>query len=297
MTNSFQQKLLALHYVYPLTWQKFQRLYEYLGDLDELTRCPISDLIKQLNITSHTANHIVSQYKKLQNTSMVAYYEQHQIIPVCYGSEYYPMSLKALYDAPMVLYVKGDIQLLQQRKKMAVIGSRNATRYSEDVLKLLLPPLINEQFVIVSGLAKGADRLAHEATIHYGGKTIGVLGHGFSHFYPRENQRLAEQMAMDHLLVTEYPPYIGVKKWHFPARNRIISGLSSALLVTESAMKSGTLITTELALELGKDVFAVPGSVLSEQSKGTNKLIKEGAIPVWNGHQILEELQMFSSFI
>ena len=296
MTNLLSQKLLKLHYINPLSWHKIHRLIKVIGDLDELLYCSAKEIAIQLNIKEASAIHLVNQYKKLQNTSMEEYYEQYQIHAIPYNSELYPDTLKLLYDPPGVLYVKGDLSLLNQKKKMAVIGSRAATNYSEEALKLLLPPLINEQFVIVSGLAKGADRLAHEATIQYGGKTIGVLGHGLFHCYPKVNEQLAKHMANEHLLITEYPPYVGIQKWHFPARNRIISGLSQALIVTEAALKSGTLITTELALEQGKDVFAVPGNIFSEQSRGTNKLIKEGAISVWDGYQILEELQMFSSF-
>lgn len=296
MTNFSTQQLLVFHYIFPLPWQKIHQLLNYLGDFDELIYRSPYNIAKQLNINEEKAITLINQYKKLRNTSMEAYYEHHQIHAIPYDSEWYPNSLKTLYDPPTVLYVKGDKELLKSPKKIAVIGSRAATNYSEEVLKLLLPPLINEKFVIVSGLAKGADRFAHEATIRYGGKTIAVLGHGLFHLYPKENRQIGEQIAQQHLLVTEYPPYVGVQKWHFPARNRIISGLSQALIVTEAALKSGTLITTELALEQGKDVFSVPGNVFSIQSKGTNKLIKEGAIPVWNGHQILEEFQMFSSF-
>jgi DNA processing protein len=296
MTNSFYEKLLVFHYIFPQSWHKIQQILKQIGDFDKLFDYTNETVAKYLNIKTEKATQIKILYKTMRSTSMQSYYQQYSIQAIPYGSDMYPSSLMMLYDAPAVLYVKGDIRLLMAQNKMAVIGSRAATHYSEEILKLLLPPLINEQFVIVSGLAKGADRIAHELTIHFGGRTIGVLGHGFSHFYPKDNEALAKKMAQNHLLLTEYPPYVGVQKWHFPARNRIISGLSQGLLVTEAALKSGTLITTELALEQGKDVFVVPGNIFSEQSKGTNKLLKEGAICVWNGHQILEEMQMFSNF-
>ncbi|AWE06662.1 DNA-protecting protein DprA [Lysinibacillus sp. 2017] len=296
MTTIFTQQLLVLHYISPLSWHKIQRLLNVLGDLDELMNRSAYDIAHCLNIKQEKALYLMTHYRKMRDMSMTAYYEQHKIHAIPYDDEWYPSALKTIYDPPAVLYVKGNKDLLKASKKIAVIGSRAATSYSEEALKLVIPPLLNEQFVIVSGLAKGADRFAHEATILYGGKTIGVLGHGLFHLYPKQNQQLAEQMAIDHLLVTEYPPYVGVQKWHFPARNRIISGLSQGLIVTEASLKSGTLITTELALEQGKDVFVIPGNIFSEQSRGPNKLIKEGAIPVWDGYQILEELQMFSSF-
>lgn len=294
MTNSSNEQLLKLHYILPLPWKKVQNLMTITDDFDEILHISPKFLANQLTIKEEKAAQLIRHYKELIPRSIAAYYEQNKITAIPYTDPFYPERLKQLYDAPAVIYAKGDIQLLNRPNMIAVIGSRTATSYSENVLKLVIPPLIHEQYVIVSGLAKGADRLAHEATIRYGGKTIGVLGHGFFHSYPPQNKELSAYMASEHLLVTEYPPYVGVQKWHFPARNRIISGLSEALIVTEAALKSGTLITTELALEQGKDVFAVPGNIFSEQSRGTNKLIKEGAIPVWDGFQIIQELQLFS---
>lgn len=295
MTKISNEQLLKLHYILPLPWQKVQKLMTILEDFDEFLHISPKTVALYLNIKEEKATQLIHHYKELLPRSMARYYELQNIQAITYLNPHYPTRLKHLYDAPAVLYTKGNLQLLNRPKMIAVIGSRAASNYSEQSLKSLLPPLIQEQFVIVSGLAKGADRLAHEATIRYGGKTIGVLGHGFFHSYPRENSELSTYMALHHLLVTEYPPYVGVQKWHFPARNRIISGLSEALVVTEAALKSGTLITTELALEQGKDVFAVPGNIFSEQSRGTNKLIKEGAIPVWDGYQIIQELQLFSN--
>lgn len=294
MTNLSNEQLLKLHYILPLPWKKVRNLMTITDDFDKLLHISPKFLATQLTIKEEKALQLIRHYKELIPRSMVTYYEQNNIMAIPYTNPLYPERLKQLYDAPAVIYAKGNTRLLKSPKMIAVIGSRTATTYSEHVLKSLLPPLIHEQYVIVSGLAIGADRLAHEATIRYGGKTIGVLGHGFFHSYPPQNKELSAYMASEHLLVTEYPPYVGVQKWHFPARNRIISGLSEALIVTEAALKSGTLITTELALEQGKDVFAVPGNIFSEQSRGTNKLIKEGAIPVGDGFQILQELQLFS---
>lgn len=296
MTNISNEQLMKLHYILPLPWNKVQNLVNILEDFDDFLHLSPKIVALHLNIKEEKAIQLICHYKELMPRSMSHYYKQQNIQAITYLNPSYPKRLKQLFDAPAVLYTRGDIQLLNSSKMIAVIGSRAVSNYSEQVLKLLLPPLIQEQFVIVSGLAKGADRLAHEATIRYGGKTIGVLGHGLFHSYPRENRELSSYMALHHLLVTEYPPYAGVQKWHFPARNRIISGLSEALIVTEAALKSGTLITTELALEQGKDVFAVPGNIFSEQSRGTNKLIKEGAIPVWDGYQIIEDLQLFSKY-
>lgn len=297
MTNKIDFKqLLTLHYVYPLPLNKFQRLIAYIETLDQLAECSASKLATVLNLTESKAAVLKANYLRMLTVPLLEQYQQHGITPIPFTSEYYPQKLLQLSDPPTILYGKGDVSILKKPKKIAVIGSRKATHYSVQALELILPPLIEQDYVIVSGLAKGADSLAHKATLHYGGKTIAILGHGLFHLYPKENEQLAQKIAKHHLLLTEYPPYVGVQKWHFPMRNRIISGISEALVVTEAALRSGTLITTEHALDHGKDVFVVPGPITSEQSKGTNKILKEGAIPVWNGYQIIDELQMFSSF-
>lgn len=294
MTKYFDlQQLLALHYVYPLPLNKLQSLLNHVKSLQHLQDTPMTVLSKIIGTTENKAQEIVTNYQLISNTSLTEYYKKHQIITIPYTSNLYPKSLFQLVDPPTVLYARGDVQLLTADKKIACIGSRKATNYSIIGLRSILPPLIQQQYVIVSGLARGADTFAHEATIRNNGKTIAVLGHGFFHIYPKENKAIAEHIATTHLLLSEYPPYLGPKKWHFPMRNRIISGLSDALVVTEAALKSGTLITTEHALDHGKEVFVVPGPIHSEQSKGTNKLLKEGAIPVWDGHQIIDELQLF----
>ncbi|MER2105554.1 MAG: DNA-processing protein DprA [Solibacillus sp.] len=297
MTKPFTtEQLLKLHYIYPLPMIKLQKLLQYIKLLERIPCFPSVELSKLLNIKREKIELLQRQFVQLADISLMSHYEQQGILAIPFTDEYYPKKLLQLPDAPVVLYTKGNVKLLTHAKKIAVIGSRNVTPYSQQALECLIPPLIEDDYVIVSGLAKGADTLAHKATMYYGGKTIAVLGHGLQHIYPKENAQLATKIANGHLLVTEYPPYVGIEKWHFPMRNRIISGLSDALVVTEAAMRSGTLITTEHALEQGKDVFVVPGPITSEQSKGTNYLLKEGAIPVWNGYQILEELQMFSSF-
>ncbi|MDM5332712.1 DNA-processing protein DprA [Ureibacillus composti] len=287
------EQLLSLHYIYPLTLNKFQKLLLGIGSLDKLPQMTSTELANILQITTNTAKAILEKYSMILKNDLIFAYNSQKIHVVPYNHPVYPKKLLELVDPPTILYGRGDISLLQSPNKIAIIGSRKATNYSKQALDCIVPPLIEQNFVIVSGLAKGADSFAHHAALQFGGKTIGVLGHGLFHLYPRENSELAAKMAIDHLLITEYPPYVGVQKWHFPMRNRIISGISNALVVTESSLKSGTLITTDHALEHGKDVFVVPGPIHSEQSKGTNKLLKDGAIPVWNGYQILEEIKLF----
>uniref|UniRef100_UPI0026BEB530 DNA-processing protein DprA n=1 Tax=Ureibacillus sinduriensis TaxID=561440 RepID=UPI0026BEB530 len=287
------KEILSFHYVYPLPLNKFHILMKSIESMHNLVNTSPAKLAKILSISTKNADSILLKYQKVLDIDLVDVYHSNSIRAIPYNSEFYPESLLDLIDPPTFLYAKGNISLLKQPRKIAIIGSRKATKYSGLALEYIVPPLVEQNIVIVSGLAKGADSLAHRSTIQHGGKTIAVLGHGFNHLYPQENKELANEIGQGHLLLTEYPPYFGVQKWQFPMRNRIISGISNAIVVTEASLKSGTLITTEHALEHGKDIFVVPGPIQKEQSKGTNSLLREGAIPIWNGYQIIEELKLF----
>ncbi|MFJ7404846.1 MULTISPECIES: DNA-processing protein DprA [unclassified Lysinibacillus] len=289
------QRLLAMHYVYPLPLQKLQQLLSPVDVLSYFEEAHPNEIASTLQITRQKAMQISQNFQRVMNLPVQEVYAQANIFPIPFNHPYFPAQLFEIPSPPTVLYVKGQRDLLERDKRIAIIGSRKATAYTRVAIDLIIPPLIEHEYTVVSGLARGADTMAHEATIKFGGRTIAVLGHGFNFLYPKENRALACKMAESHLLITEYPPYIKPAKWQFPMRNRLISGLSQALVVTEAALKSGTLITTECALEQGKDVFVVPGPINAEQSKGTNKLLLEGAIPVCDGHQIVETLSLFSS--
>ncbi|MDN4494231.1 DNA-processing protein DprA [Ureibacillus aquaedulcis] len=292
MLNNLQE-ILSFHYVYPLPLNKFHILMKSIESTQNLIETSPAQLAKILAISTKNAGDILSKYQQVLKINLLDVYNSSSIKAIPYTSDFYPKDLYDLIDPPTILYAKGNISLLKEPRKIAIIGSRKATNYSSLAMEYIVPPLVEQKIVIVSGLAKGADSLAHRAAIQYGGKTIAVLGHGFSHIYPRENKELACEIARNHLLLTEYPPYVGVQKWQFPMRNRIISGISNAIVVTEASLKSGTLITTEHALEHGKDIFVVPGPIQKEQSKGTNSLLREGAIPISDGYQIIEELKLF----
>ncbi len=285
-----ERRLLALHYVFPVPLHRLKRLYEKDPNLEKLYVYRAEELAKLLEIPVQKA--ILLKESLCQNATSPygELYERHTITPIPFSNPLYPDQLRILIDPPAVLYTKGDQQLLTKPFKIAIIGSRNASVYSRKAMSLIVPPLVKNEAVIVSGLAKGADKMAHEAAIEFGGKTIAVLGHGLFHLYPKDNQALADEMAMNQLLLTEYPPYVKPARWTFPMRNRIISGLSNAVVVTESATKSGTMSTVEHALDHGKDIFVVPGPITSHLSAGPNKLLDEGAKPVWNGFQIVESL-------
>lgn len=287
-----EKRFLTLHYVFPVPANRFKWLLESDPELINYPTYSAEKLAVLLNLTPKKAQRLKGHLSASSPTPLEEVYASYSIIPIPFMNENYPKALSTMIDPPAVLYVQGDRTLLESDPKVAIIGARKATFYSEKALTFIVPPLVKNNVVIVSGLARGADTLAHEAAIRYGGKTIAVLGHGLFHLYPRENARLKEMIAKDHLLVTEYPPYVRPERWTFPMRNRIISGLSNALIVTESAKKSGTMSTIEHALEHGKNVFAVPGPITSALSEGPNYLIGEGAEPLSHGFQVLEGLKI-----
>jgi len=284
-------RILALHYVFPVPLNRLTPLLEVNPELLSVEKMSTHQLSHLLKLSYDRATRFKKSYEKSLDTPLILAYEKHNITPILFNQPNFPKQLLSLYDPPTILYTKGRIDYLEHKLFVAIIGSREATSYSEKAMHFIVPPLVKYQVVIVSGLAKGADAMAHIATNDLGGKTIAVLGHGLFHQYPKENSHLYQMMEKHQLLVTEYPPYVSPKKWTFPMRNRIISGLSQAVVVTEAREKSGTVSTMMHAIDNGKDVYCVPGPITSNLSVGPHKLLIEGAKPVWNGYQIIEDLK------
>lgn len=207
---------------------------------------------------------------------------------VTWQDPHYPLALRNIPDPPLVLFFKGNSSLFTNPKTLSVVGTRHPTDEGVKVLCQVLKPLIEEKWTIISGLAVGVDGCAH--TLALNSHTIAVLGSGFRHVYPKENHFLFQKIASEHLVISEYPPDRRPQKWYFPERNRLISGLSSATLVVEAKEKSGSLITADQALEQGREVFALPGSLLNPNAKGTNSLIKQGATLILSPEDLLQEL-------
>lgn len=205
--------------------------------------------------------------------------------------EDYPENLREIYNPPIALFYQGNIKLLSS-KKLAIIGSRKATPHGKKMIETLVPNLCEKEITIVSGLAKGNDTYAHQAAIRHHGQTVAIIGCGLDCVYPKENWRLQEFIANNHLLMTEYLPGTKPLAYHFPSRNRIIAGLSQGVCVVEAEKKSGTFITAQLALEEGRDVFAVPGNPIVDRSEGCLSLIQDGAKCTWKSSDILEEWQL-----
>lgn len=200
----------------------------------------------------------------------------------------YPSALLEGYQPPLVLFLRGHRELLASRQ-LAVVGARQATSYAERAVKRLLAPLATDPVTIVSGLAKGADGLAHQAALQFHLPTIAVIGTGLDISYPRQHSELQQQIANVGLVVSEYPLGVGPEPYHFVARNRIIAGLCQTLIVVEAQAHSGSLITANLALQNNRNVLAVPGPIDAPYSVGCNELIVAGAKPVLNSRHIIEE--------
>lgn len=208
---------------------------------------------------------------------------------LCICDKQYPLQLREAYAPPLALFYRGDINLLASRM-LGVVGARDATDYSMEILRQLLPGPVTTQLTIVSGLAKGVDTWAHQCAIANRGRTIAIIGTGLKIAYPSSNRVLQEQIGRDYLLLSEYAGNSCGYRHHFPERNRIIAGLVESILVTEAKHHSGSLITANLALQNNRNVLAVPGRIDSRLSAGTNELIAAGAKPVLSPNDILDEI-------
>lgn len=203
----------------------------------------------------------------------------------------YPNRLRNIFDAPILLYGKGKMPLFDEEAAIAVVGTRKCTPYGTRVAEKLGYEMATQGAVVVSGLARGIDSAAHRGALRAGGFVAAVLGCGVDVVYPAESRRLYEDIASMGVLLSEYPPGTLPESWHFPVRNRIISGLCLATVVVEAPEKSGALITAGLALEQGRDVYAVPGCVDAAASRGCNQLIRDGAGLAGESWDILGEYQ------
>ena len=272
-----------------LTPIRLKKVMEEIKDIEEIFSLSYEQLIK-MKVPSKTAEKIVN-WKKLPWEEEIKKSEKENVKLITIEDENYPELLKEIHDPPYLLYVKGNLE--RKFYGIGIVGTRNPTFYGLKMAEKFAMELSSFGFIIISGLARGIDTAAHTGTIKVKGKTIGVLGSGFDHFYPPENIGLVEKIIENNgAVITEFPFGTFPEKRNFPMRNRIISGLSKGIIVVEAGQKSGALITANLALEQGREVFAIPGKVDTLTSKGTNQLLKEGAILVENANDIIEELNI-----
>ena len=201
----------------------------------------------------------------------------------------YPLSFKQLHDPPLVLYVKGELP--KENYRVAIVGSRNCTSYGVRATEEFAKALVSQGIPIISGGAKGIDSVAHEACLAAGGKTVAVMGCGLDVTYPYENKELFERIQENGAIISEFPPTTPPKGCNFPMRNRIIVGLSQAVIVAEAALASGASITANIAADEGRDVYCVPGNIFDDTSAGCNQLIRNGANLITSAEEILEDME------
>ncbi|WP_245805847.1 DNA-processing protein DprA [Bacillus alkalicellulosilyticus] len=284
-----REKLIHLHHCRGAGWKTIQRIMALDSTLTELYSYSVSYLREQFSIRKDTAEVLHHDLHTINIKSILGKYRKENIIPVTIYDEHYPTLLSEIFDPPWVFYCKGAQSLLQYKNTIAVVGTRDPSAVGIQSTYKLVRPLTKNNWVIVSGLAKGIDTIAHTISLTEKGKTIAVLGSGFNHIYPKQNEKLAQRIATTSLLLSEYPPHVRPQKWQFPERNRIVSGLSRGTIIIEAKEKSGALITADQALEQGRDVFAVPGTIVEERAVGPNRLIQQGAKLVLDINDILEE--------
>ncbi len=207
------------------------------------------------------------------------------------ADEEYPQRLKSIDNPPAVIYMLGEV-IPKDEWAVAIVGTRKFTHYGREVAEEMAAFLARNGVTVVSGLARGVDSIAHQAALDAGGRTLAVLGSGVDQIYPPENRGMAEEITAQGAVISDYPPGTPPDGLNFPPRNRIISGLSLATVVVEAGERSGASITANYALEQGREVFAVPGNIYSPQSKGTNRLIRNGAHPLLSPEDLLDALNL-----
>ncbi|GMB08473.1 DNA processing protein [Thermolongibacillus altinsuensis] len=291
MYPTFRERLIHLHHCRGIGWKSISLLLRSDPSLSSIFHLSYDTFCRLLPLPKQKIASFFQDLHSIELKSMIKTYDEQKVHIVTIIDKHYPYWLKHIYDPPWVLYAKGKMEHLQNLKMISVVGTRMPTEEGIVSLRKLLLPLLENEWVIVSGLAKGIDTEAHRLCLQHNGNTIAVIAGGFQHIYPRENHFLSRQLMTNQLIISEFPPYVRPQKWHFPLRNRIISGLSVGTVVVQARERSGSLITADLALQQGREVFAVPSSIVTNHSVGTNRLIQQGAKLVITSEDIEEEFR------
>ena len=256
------------------------QLIQIIGTPEKIFKLTEKQLREYTN-SEEIIKKIMSSEKRQKAEEILNKMERENIRIITLMDKTYPKNLQRIYDKPILLYAKGNTNLLKSLKKISIIGSRNCSEYGKIVTQKFSYMLAKKDYTIVSGMAKGIDSYAHKGALTAQGNTIAILGSGVNYIYPEENKRLYNKiLEQNGLILSEYGIDTKPIPEYFPARNRLISGISDKILITEASKKSGTMITANFAIEQGKTVYAVPGNITSTRSEGTNEWIKDGAILV-----------------
>ncbi len=271
---------------------RFKKLYNHFDNMEQAWHADSSEF-DEAGLEPKVIDYLLIKRPTISPEQEMEKLAKENIKIITIKNKNYPQLLKEIYDPPALLYIKGEIKP-EDEFAIGVVGTRKISQYGKQVVPDIVQELASNKITIVSGMALGADTLAHQAAIAVKGRTIAVLGSGPNdqNIYPYANKSLSEIIANNGAVISEYPYGTLPLKQHFPSRNRIISGLSLGTLVIEAPENSGALITTRSALEQNRDIFAIPGNIYSPNSKGPNNLIKQGAKPVTCAQDILDELNL-----
>ncbi|SER61498.1 DNA-processing protein DprA [Salipaludibacillus aurantiacus] len=287
--QSLSDRLLHLHYSSFGSYSLVKKCLDRDASLEAVYKMGKTEFLRLFPKSDKFAAEVYDNLTKVQvNYLKHEFYEKGIGYLDIYDPKY-PALLKEIYDPPSILYYKGHPRILNPPLRLSVVGTRHPSQYAINEMASVLTKAIKYPLTIVSGMALGVDSMAHSLTLKENGLTIAVLAYGVDHLYPSSLKALKETLEKNQLILTEYPPYVKPNRWQFPARNRIISGLSQASFIIEAKQKSGSLITADCAIQQGRDVFALPGRISHSESAGTNYLIQQGAKPILKPEDILEE--------
>lgn len=269
---------------------KLSLLEAYFGDLGKAWRASEEEL-RSAGLDDKSAKTVVGLRGGISLDDELGKLKRYSTTVLSVDDPHYPRRLKEIYDYPPLLYVRGTL-VPDDEWSVGVVGTRHTSTYGRQVTEEIVADLVRNKITVVSGLAKGIDSIAHQTALQHGGRTIAVAACGLDMVYPSDHVALARQIMNQGALVSEFPLGTRPKAEHFPQRNRVISGLSLGVLVVEAGEKSGALITARWAVEQNREVFAIPGSIFAVSSRGTNRLIQDGAKLVRHCPDILEELNL-----
>ncbi|EHJ06906.1 DNA-processing protein DprA [Staphylococcus simiae] len=279
-----------------LVWQQFSttqihhllRQFPTFLTADHYEQCYMLEQFKYIS-TKSNLQFKLQMFKRTSTDEIMTYFQQLNINYLSIFNDAYPHFLKQIYDFPFVLFYQGQLQILQHYNTLAIIGSRQAGSYTKNVLNHFFPEFANHQLTIVSGLAIGADSFAHQFALKHHLPTVAVLAFGHEHHYPNETLLLRQQIAEQGIVISEYMPKSSIAKYRFPERNRLISGLSKGIFITEAKERSGSHITIDCALEQNRNVYVLPGSIFNPLTRGNLLKIQEGAKVVIDVKDIIED--------
>lgn len=282
--------IIWLSHIEGITNRDIKSLIDYFHNIEEIWSIDKKHIDNALGKRSIIVNKIIENRSEQFITKILKELDHNNIVPLTIYDDDYPLKLKNIYDNPYVIYIKGR-KIDFDNPLIAIVGSRKSTAYGRWAAYQFARELTKWNIGIISGLALGVDTYGHKGALEGNGYTVGVLGCGLDQCYPASNRGLMDKVITEGCMISEYPIGMPPLKHNFPARNRIVSGLSDGVIVIEASEKSGALITVDYALDQGKDVYALPGNINSAQSKGTNRLIKDGARILLDIDDIIENLR------